>query len=82
VAEPQGIPVACHPATGDIFHSHQRVSEWVLSELRGFNLPASGSDLRKGNMGTLAKKPSPKRSQNFGVIRFLLGGQIERSKVH
>jgi hypothetical protein len=58
------------------------VSEWVLSELRGFNLPATGSDLRKRKVGTLAKKPSPKKSQNSGVIRFLLGGQIKRWKAH
>jgi hypothetical protein len=63
-------------------HSHQKGERWVLSDSRGFNLPAGGSDLRNGSMGTLAKKPSPKRSQDFGVIRFLLGGQIERSKAH
>jgi len=42
-------------------------------------LPASGSDLRRGKIGTLAKKRSPKRSRNFGMIRFLLGEKTERS---
>jgi hypothetical protein len=45
----------------------------------GFTLPASGSDLRRGKIGTLAKKRSPKRSRNFGMIRFLLGEKTERS---
>jgi hypothetical protein len=78
-ADPQGNPVACDPAAGNTFHSHQKGERWVPRELRGFTLPASGSDLRKGKIGTLAKKRSPKRSQNFGVIRFLLGEKTERS---
>jgi len=64
---------------GDTFHSHQKGERWVPRELRGFTLPASGSDLRKGKIGTLAKKRSPKRSRNFGMIRFLLGEKTERS---
>ena len=80
-----GTPLAAdqprrfYPAAGDTFHSHQKGERWVPRQLRGFTLPASGSDLRKGKIGTLAKKRSPKRSRNFGVIRFRLGEKTERS---
>lgn len=72
-------PVGYYPAAGDTFHSHQKGERWVPRELRGFTLPASGSDLRRGKIGTLAKKRSPKRSRNFGMIRFLLGEKTESS---
>ena len=69
--------MGAQPGFFDVDHRMKRLSD-LGDQLEAFG-SAVDFEIFRGDLGTLAKKRSPKRSRNFGMIRFLLGEKTERS---